>query len=466
MLSQKEKYRAEGAAAEGNLSSAMPKGRSKAIPGVKATQDAYWKLGVYNPWNRRCEASLIDDDGKKETCGVVFTKAPVGDRPCHWSMEHMEYTKRSVNTNRPKRCNYNFRGRNVPSGICNTCYTREFNYKMLTEFGGGEDENYPWEPIDLTDPMMVAVLSRLEYAKQALPAQEDRDASKWLCLGLIVDGKVVEEEDRSSQWSCINPIKSGYYDSVAKQYNLPPVEYWLREGMEEYQADCYCTHPGKEGDGIIRKYLFFHPPTRTRLFLGSCCKDVVSEQRVCSKCFKKTGNRKDSWCKDCRAKRCQGLEMDDPSDPRTGKDCFNYAVDPGERFKKNRLCRDCKEYAEFNPEWKRMVRRSVMEERERREKEAARIRERILTGQERRRREREARGAGGEKKHEQEAPSARCVSCKNPVNRDRWGMFYRQCWPCKNKKLRDCPYYNICGNKYDASKWKHCWLCHSESWSS
>ena len=45
-------------------------------PGVEAKQDAYWKLGVYNPWNRRCEASLIDDDGKKETCGVIFTEDP------------------------------------------------------------------------------------------------------------------------------------------------------------------------------------------------------------------------------------------------------------------------------------------------------------------------------------------------------------------------------------------------------
>ncbi len=429
-------------------------------PGVEAKQDAYWKLGVYNPWNRRCEASLIDDDGKKETCGVIFTEDPVGDRPRHWSMEHMEYKKRLVNT--PKRCNYNFRGRNVPSGICNTCYTQEFNYKMLTEFGGGEDENYPWEPIDLTDPMMVAVLSRLEYAPQTLPSQQERDASKWLRLALIVNGEVVEEGDPSSQWSSINPMTSGYYDDVAKQYNLPPVEYWLKEGMEEYQADCYCTHPGKKGDGITYKYLFFHPPTRTRLFLGSCCKDVVSAQRVCSKCFKKTWNKKDSWCKECRAKRCQGLEMENPRDPRTGKDCFNYAVNPEEHFKKNRLCRDCKEYAKYNHEWKRMIRapmEAIREEEARRERLRLDRDRKLAAHREQKRFERE---------REEKEKEGKCISCKKPVLRDRRGRYFRQCWPCKNKneELRDCPYYNICGNKYDASKWKHCWMCNSESWSS
>lgn len=422
------------------------------IPGTQATLEAYWKLGVYNPWNRKCEISFEDDDGNvMGSCGVIFTKNPVGDRPYHASMELQQYHKPEDRPDGVERVRCGYKRRNPhPSGICNHCYLEEFSETLEDELG--ED----WVPINPKDPILIQTLSRIDAT-----VQEQKD-STWILTGEFYTERDNYDRNISLTEAGEREEKRNYYDQIQPYYNLPEYAWFTTDvGLDEVQQKCVCTHPGRGENGLIYKYMIYNYVTKERLFVGSVCRHYFGAKKVCVNCKKTTKNWVDPWCDGCRKLRCRGFFRETSL---SEKQCPQLAINPKKRLINERLCDRCEYWGEEIDG--RIVRKSPelrvqdvereerqFEEREREEKERERLRgdsksiaRKILS-------------------HIKKEKEGKCVSCGGPSNQNyKTGGYYPKCWSCKDE-LTECPYYSMCGNKFNANIWKHCWRCNSESWS-
>tara|TARA_B100001013_G_scaffold272616_1_gene173446 strand:+ start:7424 stop:8743 length:1320 start_codon:yes stop_codon:yes gene_type:complete len=428
------------------------------IPGVTATQNEYWKLGFYNPWNRKCEVKFEDEEtgDPVDECGIVFTKDPVAERPRHASMEHRQYPQPDGDAR--KRCNIK-RKNPYPSGICNHCYIEEFSQNLEDQLPDNPPE--PWVPINPKDPQWISILSRIDATPQ------EKAASTKIILGEFYEEKhrhdgdlAFVEQENEKEWVEDIPWNTSnegtrYYDQVREKYNLPPFDYWFEEGLDELQAHCFCTHRGKGEDGLLYKWLIFDYKTRERLFLGSECVKIIDAKKVCVNCQKPTNNWKDPWCNACRKLRCHAIYRETRMSARK---CDRLALDPSARLLKDRLCERCTK--EGKEEWvgsKSYIVRKSQELREEDEDRETRAQSKktyaqivLTTEQVQRIRE--------EQKIEQMEQEMRCNSCGTAVSRDRNGNFYPECFKCSGTKK--CSQCNI---KWHPKKFPVCYRCHQSN---
>ena len=221
-------------------------------------------------------------------------------RPRHSSMEFMMYPEGSRG------------GGKTPSNSCIHCYIRN-------------------EGQDPRDPILISIISCLDATR------DEYNNSPWINLGCI--GREMKDGEERKMNAGMR-----YYERVRGFYDLPPLEDYLSVARAILAQDCFCTY--RE---IRDKYLIYNKLTHQQVILGCVCIKKMQAKKVCVKCSEPTRN-KDSWCTECRKRRCKGwveqpvtLEMHESDEPWISQ-CENWAVNPRRRLINDRLCNPCLEH--------------------------------------------------------------------------------------------------------------------------